>query len=60
MYALILCCSMEIDSLDTIFSYIFISLYNDTICVKTIAHWYFKTSNEIHGGFPPTVDDTNK
>ena len=26
-------------------------------CEKTVAHWFFKQSNEIHGGVPPTLDN---
>ena len=26
-------------------------------CGKTLAHWFFKKSNEIYGGTPPSLDD---
>ena len=26
-------------------------------CGKTLAHWFFKQSNYIYGGVPPTLDD---
>ena len=41
----------------TIFSYIFTSLSNDMRCVKTIDNWFFKQSNDIYGGVPPTLDN---
>ena len=26
------------------------------IFVKTLSHWFFKVSNDIYGGVPPTLD----
>ena len=26
-------------------------------CVNTLAHWFFKQSNDIYGGTPPRLDD---
>ena len=57
MHVLIFQCGWETKSLHTIFSYIFTSLSNDVIFEKTLAHWFFKQSNEIHGGVPQTLDN---
>ena len=58
MHALIFRCGWETNSIHTIFSYLFTSLANIMRCVKTLAHWLFKQSNEIYGGIPLSLDDT--
>ena len=55
MHALIFWCGWETKSIHNILSYIFTSLSNDMICGKTISHWFFKQSNEIYGGTPPSL-----
>ena len=57
MHALIFICGWEANSIHNIFSYILISLSNHMRCGKNISHWFFKQSNEIYGGVPPTLDD---
>ena len=57
MHPLIFQCGWETKSLHTIFSYICTSLSNDMISEKTLAHWFFKQSNKIHGGVPLTLDN---
>ena len=44
------------NSIHTIFSYLFTSVSNDMRCGKTLAHWFFKQSNKIYGGNPPSID----
>ena len=57
MHALIFRCGWETNSIYTIFIYLFTLLSNDTRCGKTLAHWFFKQSNEIYGGTPPSLDN---
>ena len=57
MQTMISCCGWETKSLHTIFSYVFISMSNDTRCGKTLANWFYKVSSEIYGGVPHTLDD---
>ena len=54
---LIFQCGWETKSLYTIFKYIFTCLSNDLRCGKTLSHWFFNKSNEIHGGVLPTLED---
>ena len=51
MHDLIFRCGWDTKSLHTIFNYIFTSLSNDMRCEKTLAHWFFKQSNEIYGEY---------
>ena len=60
MHVIIFQCGWETKSLHTIFSYLFTSLSNDMIFEKTVAHWFFKQSNEIHRGVPPTLDNKKR
>ena len=57
MNALIFQCRWETKILHTIFSYIFTYLSNDMRCGNNISHSFFKYSNEIYGGIPPTLND---
>ena len=57
MHTLIFRCGWETNSIHTIFSYLFTSLSNAMRCGKTLAHWFFKQSNAIYGGTPPSLDD---
>ena len=57
MYATILCCGWKTKSLHNIFSHIFTSMSNVTICGKTLDHWFYKVSSDIYRGVPPTLDD---
>ena len=56
VHALVFCCGWETNSNQTIFSYIFTYLPNNIICVKTLAHWFFKIWMKFLG-LPPTLDD---
>ena len=57
MHALIFRYGWETNSIHNIFSYLFNSLSNDMRCGKTLAHWFFKQSNEFYGGTPPSLND---
>ena len=57
MRALIFRCGWETDSIHTIFSHLFTSLSNDMRCGKTLSHWFFKQSNDIYGGTPPSLNN---
>ena len=56
MNALLFWCGWETKSLHNIFSYNFTSLFNYMRYGNTLAHWFFKKSNEIYVGVPPTLD----
>ena len=56
MSALIFRCGWDTNSIHTIFSYFFTSLSNDMRCGKMLDHWFFKKSNDIYGGTPPSLD----
>ena len=58
MHAMILNCVWETKSLHTIFRYILTFMSNDMRYGKTLAHCFYKVSNEIYGGIPPTLDYT--
>ena len=60
MHALIFICGWETKGIHTIFSYMFTSLSNERRCGNTLAHWFFKQSDEIYGGIPPSLDDIKK
>ena len=57
MHSLMFRCGYETKIIHTIFSYIFTSLSNDMICGKTLSLRFFKQSNEIYGGIPPSLDN---
>ena len=57
MHDIIFRCGLQTKSLHNIFSYIFNSQSNDMRYGQNIDQWFFKQSNEIYGGIPPTLDN---
>ena len=57
IHALIFWCGWERNSIHTLFSSLFTSLSNVMRCGNTLAHWFFKQSNEVYGGTSPSLDD---
>ena len=51
------CCGCETKIIHIIFSYVFTSMSNVMKCGKTLSHWFYRVSNDIYSGVPPTLDD---